>query len=324
MRRRDFITLVGSSAVVWPVTARGQQRDKLPIIGCLGSATPETWASWAAAFEKQLAQHGWINGRTAVIERRWGLGRPERYAEIVAEFIRLKVDVIITGGAPAYTAKQATSTIPIVAALIADPVGTGLVTNLARPGGNVTGLSYQSLDITGKRVDLLHQAAPHLRRLAVLGNVAAPQVGREMSEADAAAKKLGIEVMPMEIRRAEDIAPAFEALKNSAEGLYVCTEPLSNANRTQINALALQARLASMYGTRDYVQAGGLMSYGPNFPDLFRRAADYVDKILRGAKPGEIPIEQPTAFDFVVNLTTAKALGLAVPAPLLSLAEIIE
>jgi putative ABC transport system substrate-binding protein len=323
MRRRALITLLGG-AVAWPVIARAQQKGNVPIIGFLGSATPETWIPWVAAFERQLGQRGWINGRTVMIEYRWGAGNPELYAEIVAEFIRLKVDVIVTGGAPAYAAKRATSTVPIIAALIADPVGTGLVTSFARPGGNVTGLSYLSPDVAGKRVDLLHQAVPQLRRLAILGNVNAPQVEHEMREADAAAKKLGIEVLPLEIRRAEDIAPAFGAIKGAAEGLYVCTEPLSNANRAQINALAQKAGLATIYGTREYVEAGGFMSYGPNFPDLFRRAADYVDKILRGAKPGEIPIEQPTSFDFVVNLTTAKALGLTIPASLLSLAEIIE
>jgi putative tryptophan/tyrosine transport system substrate-binding protein len=195
---------------------------------------------------------------------------------------------------------------------------------LARPGGNITGLSYQSVDVAGKRVDLLRQAIPQFRRLAVLGNVGAPQIGPEMREVDAAAKKLGIEVLPLEIRRAENIVPAFRKFRGAAEALYVCTEPVSNANRVQINTLALQARLPTVYGTREYVEAGGLMSYGPNFPDLFRRAADYVDKILRGTLPGEIPIEQPTAFDFVVNLTTAKALGLTIPASMLSLAEIIE
>jgi putative ABC transport system substrate-binding protein len=323
VRRREFITLLGGAAT-WPVIARAQQKDKMPIIGFLGSATPETWTSWVAAFEQQLGRHGWINGRTAVIEYRWGGGRPERYAEIAAEFVRLKVDVIVTGGTPAYAAKQATSTIPIIGAIIGDPVGTGLVASLARPGGNITGLSYQSTDVAGKRVDLLRQAIPQFRRLAVLGNVGAPQIGLEMREVDAAAKKLGIEVLPLEIRYAEDIAPAFRTFKGAAEALYVCTEPLSNANRVQVNALALQARMPTMYGTREYVEAGGLMSYGPNFPDLFRRAADYVDKILRGTSPGEIPIEQPTAFDFVVNLTTAKALGLTIPASMLSLAEIIE
>jgi putative ABC transport system substrate-binding protein len=323
MRRRDFLTLLSATAA-WPGAAWAQQRGKPPTIGFLGSATPETWSPWVAAFEQQLLRHGRINGRTVVIEYRWGDGRLERYAEIAAEFVRLKVDVIVTGGAPTYALKQATSTIPIIGAIIGDPVGTGLVGSLARPGGNITGLSYQSTDVTGKRVDLLLQAIPGFKRLAVLGNVGAPQVGLEMREVDTAAKKLGLEVLPLQIRRAEDIAAAIPKLKGGVEALYVCTEPLSNANRVQINALAVEARLPTMHGTREYVEAGGLMSYGANFPDLFRRAADYVDKILSGTPPGEIPIEQPTAFDFVVNLTTSKALGLAIPASLLSLAEIIE
>src|SRR5262245_15469778 len=242
-----------------------------------------------------------------------------------AEFVRLKVDVIVTGGAPAFAARQATSTIPIVGALLGDPVGTGLVASLARPGGNVTGLSFQSNDVAGKRVDLLRAVIPDMKRLAMLGNAGNPNVMLEIREVASAAQKLGLQVARLEVRRAGDILPAFESLKtDGADALYVCVEPLVNANRIKINTLALSARLPTMYGTRDYVETGGLMSYGPSFSALFRHAADYVDKILRGAKPGELPIEQPTTFDFVINLTTAKALGLTIPAPILSLAELIE
>ena len=191
-----------------------------------------------------------------------------------------------------------------------DPVGSGLVASLARPGGNVTGLSTLAADLAGKRLELLREVVPGLRRLAIMGNVGYPFTVLELGEVQAAAGTLGLEVVPLEIRRAEDIAPAFEALKGRADALYVCTDALANANRIRINTLALGARLPTMHGSRDYVEAGGLMSYGPNFPDLFRRAADYVDKILRGAKPGDIPVEQPTKFDLVINLTTAKALGL--------------
>ena len=222
------------------------------------------------------------------------------------------------GNPPVLAAKQATSAIPIVFAVAADPVGSGLVASLARPGGNVTGLSIQAPDLAGKRLELLREVVPGLRRLAILANVGNPGAVLEMGEVQAAAHTLGIEVVTLEIRRAEDIAPAFEALKGRAEALYVVADPLVNTNRVRINTLALAARLPTMYDSREYVEAGGLMSYGPNFPDLFRRAGDYVDKILRGAKPADLPVEQPTKFDLVINLTTAKALGLTVPPSLLA------
>ena len=264
---------------------------------------------------QRLRELGWIEGRTITIEYRWAEGRDERFAEIAAEFVRLKVDVIVTSGTPqVLAAKQATSVIPIVFATAGDPVGSGLVASLARPGGNATGLSSQVADLAGKRLELLREIVPGLRRLAIMGNVGNPFTVLELGEVQAAAGALGLEVHTLEIRRAQDIAPAFEALKGRADALYVCIDALANANRIRINTLALGARLPTMHGSRDYVEAGGLMSYGPNYPDLFRRAADYVDKILHGAKPGDIPVEQPTKFDLVMNLTTAKALGLDNPA----------
>ena len=250
---------------------------------------------------------------------------PSAIAEIAAEFVRLKVDVIVTTATAVPTVKQATSVIPIVFALGTDPLGSGLVASLARPGGNVTGLSIQQSDIAGKRLELLREVVPGLRRLAIMGNVGYPKAVLEMGEVQAAARTLGLEVAPLEIRRAEDIAPAFEALKGSADALYVVGDALVHANRTRIITFALSARLPTIFNNRDYVEAGGLMSYGPNFSDLFRRAADLVDKILRGTKPGDIPVEQPTKFDLVINLTTAKALGLEVPPTLLARAdEVIE
>jgi len=206
-----------------------------------------------------------------------------------------------------------------------DPVGAGLVASLPRPGGNVTGLSNQSADLAGKRVEHLREVVPGLRRLAVLANVSNPVSGVEMGELQVAAKALGLDVVTLEIRRAEDIAPAFETLKGRAQALYVAGDPLMITNRVRINTLALGARLPTTYNQREFVEAGGLMSYGPNFPDLFRRAGDYVDKILRGTKPADIPVEQPTKFDLVINLTTAKALGLEVLPTLLARAdEVIE
>ena len=258
------------------------------------------------------------------IEYRWADGRTERFAEIAAEFVRLKVDVILAGGSAAVEAKQATSVIPIIFVL-GDPVATGLVASLARPGGNVSGLSNQQTDLFGKRLELLREVLPGLRRLAIMANVDYPEAVLEMRDVQAMSKTLGLEVATVEIRRAEDISSAFEALKGRADALYVITDALVSTNRVRINAFALAARLLTMHGVREYVEAGGLMSYGADCSDLFRRAGDYVDKILRGAKPADIPVVQPTKFDLVINLTTAKALGLTVPESFLLRAdEVIE
>ena len=282
--------------------------------------------SWLDAFVARLRELGWIEGRTVAIEIRWAEGRRERVAEIAAEFVQLKVDVIVTSATPpTLAAKQATAVIPIVFAAVSDPVGPGLVASLARPGGNVTGVANQTSDTAGKKLELLREAVPGLRRLAIMANVGNPASVLEMGEVQATARTLGLEVTTSEIRRAEDIAPAFEALKDRADALYLGPDPLMNTNRIRVNILAVGARLPTMQGAREYVEAGGLMSYGPNFPDQFRRVADFVDKILRGTKPADIPVEQPTKFDLVINLTTAKALGLTIPESLLARAdEVIE
>jgi putative ABC transport system substrate-binding protein len=304
---------------VWPLNARAQQSTKLPTIGFMGAGTQSGWSQWTAAFLQRLHELGWIEGRTVAIEYRWADGSSERDAANAAEFVRLKVDVIVTVGGT--IAKQATSDIPIVFA-IGDPLGQNLVASLARPGGNITGLSLQSTDLVGKRLELLREVMPSLRRLAVLTNLGNAS---EVIEVQAAAKKLDLEVMMQEIKGVDDLAPAFEALKGRAEALYIPANPLANANRVRINDLALGAQMPTVHGFRQYVETGGLMSYGPNTPDLFRRASDYVDKILRGAKPAEMPIEQPTKFDLIVNLKTAKALGIDIPSTLLMRAdEVIE
>src|SRR5262249_39507615 len=221
--------------------------------------------------------------------------------------------------------QQATSTIPIVFALAADPVGSGLVDSLPRPGGNITGLSSQQIDIAGKRVELLREMVPHLRRLAIIANTGEPRAVLEMRETQAAARKLGIEPIAAEIRQAGDLIPAMQALKGRAEALYVVTDHIIATNSPAVHTLSMAAGLPAMYNTRDYVERGGLISYGPNWLDLFRPAADYVDKILRGAKPADLPVEQPTKFDLIINLTTAKALGLTIPESFLLRAnEIIE
>jgi putative ABC transport system substrate-binding protein len=325
MRRRDFIGLLGGAATAWPLAARAQQPAKLPTIGFLGTTSASAWSHYVAAFAQRLRELGWVESRTVAIEYRWAEGRSERLTEMAGEFVRLKVDVIVTAGSAFLAVKQATSVIPIVFAIADDPVEAGFAASLARPGGNITGLSIQRGDTLGKRLELLREVLPGLRRLAILANVGDPNTAREIGEVEAAARTLGFEVAKLEIRRAEDIAPAFEALKGGADALYVCGDPLVNTNRVRINTLALAARLPTMHFVKVYVEAGGLMSYGPSFADLFRRSADYVDKILRGVKPGDIPIEQPTKFELVINLKTAKALGLTVPPMLLARAdEVIE
>ena len=238
----------------------------------------------------------------------------------------LKPDVIVTWAtAPALIVKQTTTTIPVVFALAADPVGAKLVASLARPGGNLTGLSIQNVDLASKRFELLHEIVPNLHRLAIMANVDAPDVIAEMKQVQATANKIGLETMTLEVRHREDIAPAFDAFTAKPDAMYVVGDPLTFTNRDQINMLALQSRLPTLYAIREFVRAGGLMSYGANFPDLFRRAADFTDKILHGTKPAEIPVEQPTNFDLVINQTTAKLLGLTIPQTLLVTAdEVIE
>jgi putative ABC transport system substrate-binding protein len=324
IRRREFVVVLSGAVVGWPFAARAQQGSRLPTIGFLGSDA-SGWGPWTTAFAGRLRELGWIEGRTIAIEYRWSEGRPKRVAEIAAELVRLKVDVIVTMGSAVATLKQATAVIPIVFAVATDPLGDGLVSSLARPGGNVTGLSNQSADLAGKRLELLREVVPRLHRLAIMVDVGYPGAVREMREVQAAARALGVDVAPLEIRRAEDIATAFVTLRPPAEALYVVGDALVNANRTSIITFALGARLPALFYSRNFVQAGALMSYGPSYSDLLRRAAELVDKILRGTKPGDIPVEQPTKFEFVLNLTTAKAIGLTIPESIVLRAdEVIE
>jgi len=324
MRRRAFIALL-SGAAAWPLAARAQQAAKLPTIGFLGGATPSLWSAWVSAFVQRLRELGWVEGRNVAIEYRWADGHVERYVEVVAEFVRLKVDVIVTGGSATPVAMRATSTIPIVFALAVDPIAMGLITNLARPGGNVTGLSALSPETASKRLEILREVVPSLGRVALLGNVGNAGTVDEIREVQAAAQTLGVEIDRLEIRRPADIAVAFERLTSGAQALYVCPDALINANRARIGILALGMRLPTMFGFREYIDPAGLMSYGPHIPDLFRRAGEFVDKILRGARAGDLPVEQPTKFELVVNLTVAKALGLKLSESFLVRAdEVIE
>ena len=323
MRRRDFITFLGGT-VMWPLAALAQQTGKVPTIGVLG-VDVAGWAPWTAAFVARLQELGWIEGRTVAIEYRWDEGRDARDAEIAAEFVRQKVDIILANGKSVEAVKRATAVIPVVFPLAPDPVGGGYVDSLSRPGGNITGLSIEATDLAGKRLAVLRETVSGLRRVAIMYDRGYSQAALEVGAVQNMARTLGLDVMPLEIRRAEDIAPAFETVKGRADALYVVLNSLINANRKRIAALALDARLPTMFGAREYAQVGALVSYGPNFQDLFRRAAEIVDKILRGAKPADIPVEQPTKFELVFNLKTAKAIGLTVPPNLLATAdEVIE
>ena len=325
MRRREFVAFIGAT-VVFPLRAQTQHTGKPPIVGYLGATTALAESQQLAAFVQRLRELGWIDGRTVTIEVRWAEGRNERFAEIAAEFVQLNVDVIVSAGTAAIAAaKQATSVIPIVFAVAGDPVGTGLVASLARPGGNITGLSLQATDLVGKRLELLREIIPTLGRLAIMANIGSLLAVREMREVEGVAQTLGLEVVIAEIRRVEDIMPAVEAFKGRADAIYVVADPLATTNRARINTLALASSLATIHGQREQVEAGGLISYGAHFPNRWRRAAEYVDKVLRGAKPADIPVEQPTTFELVINLKTAKLLGFTIPPLLLFRAdEVIE
>ena len=313
MRRREFIKLVRGVAT-WPLAEVAQPLGKPPTIGLLLPNTVALDGPRVGALVRRLRELGWIEGRNIALEYRWADGRTEHLAEFAGEFVRLQVDVIVTSATPTTLAvRQATSTIPIVFAAVGDPIGAGLVASLARPGGNVTGLSLQQPDTASKRLELLRDVVPGLRQVAIMTNVDNASAMIDMHETLTAARTFGLDTVKSEIRRPEDIATAIDGLKGRANALYVCNDPLVATNRVRISTLALGARLPTMFNAEEYVEVGGLMSYGPNFPDLFRRAAEYVDKILGGAKPTDLPIEQPTKFDLIVNLTTAKTLGLTIP-----------
>jgi putative ABC transport system substrate-binding protein len=326
VKRREFVTLAGATAAAWPLAARAQLLEKVRKVGFLGAATSSVGTPWLAALVQRLGELGWIEGRNLHIDVRWAEGRNDRATEIAVEFARADLDLIVTWATgPALAVKRATSKIPIVFALATDPLGSGLVASLARPGGNATGMSVVNLDLVGKRVELLREIVPDLRRLAVLANIGVADSAFELREATKAAETLGLNTTAVEIKSSADIAPALDAIKTQPQALFVVGDPLTFTNRTQIIAWAQTQRLPAMYAIREFVAAGGLMSYGTNFPSLFRRAAEFSDKILRGAKPADIPVEQPTKFDLVINLKTAQALGVTVPEKLLAFAdEVIE
>ena len=324
MRRRAFITLLGGAAA-WPLAARAQQPGKPPTIGILGSDSA-AWSRLVSALRQRLRELGYIENRTIAFEDRWTEGHDERYAAMAAELVGLKVDVIVALGTPAIVAaRKATAVISIVFPIASDPVGDGLVASLSRPGGNVTGLSTQQPDLAGKRLEILREIVPGLSRLAVLANGHNPLAILNVGEVQAAAPKFGLEVNILDVKRADDIAPAIDRLKGRTQAIYTVGDSFVFENQIQINTLALVARLPTMHNGRGYVETGGLVSYGTSLSDLFRRAGNYVDKILKGAKPADLPVEQPTKFELVINLKTAKALGIDVPPSLLARAdEVIE
>lgn len=326
MRRRDFITLLGGVAAAGASEARAQSPEKLPIIGFLGANTAATQTAWTAAFLERLHELGWHEGRNIIIEYRWAEGHFSRTSEILAEFVRLNVNVLIMSGtANVIAAKRATSAVPIVFALAGDPVGTGLVASLAQPGGNATGLSVESPDLVGKRLEILRQLIPNPRRLGFLNQPDNPPIVAEMRALQVVAHTLGLEIIGLDVRKAEDIGPAFETLRGRADALYMPVDPLMTTYRVRVNALALEARLPTISGTRDYAAAGALISYGADISDLWRRAAEVVNRILHGTSPADIPVEQPNKFDLVINLKTARALRIPVPPLLLATAdEVIE
>jgi putative ABC transport system substrate-binding protein len=326
MRRREFITLIGGAAVAWPLAARAQQ-GKVWRIGFLEAFAAAQNAPNIDAFRQGMRQRGYIETQNYVIEYRSADGRTERYPALAAELVRLNVDLIVTRGTPAsIAAKNATATIPIVMAASGDPLGTGLVASLARPGGNVTGLSGFTSDLLAKRLEILREAVPSIKRIGLLHNMGNPVAPRQWEELKAAAPILGIEPLLLDVRSPDDLPRVFEtAAAQRANAIVVGNDTAINVKLPLVIELAAQHRLAATYLARQFVDAGGLMMYGVNYPDLYRRAATFVDKILKGAKPAELPIEEPVKFDLIVNLKAAKALGLVIPETFLTRAdEVIE
>ena len=326
MKRRDFIALLGSATAAWPLSAGAQTSPKIPQVGFIGGANPASAEHTFGAFQQRLRELGYVEGQSIALEVRWAEGRMERIPELVAELVDLKMDVLVAGVSPAaLAASKATRTIPIVM-VAADPVGLGLVASLARPGGNVTGLSYFNEAIVGKRLELLKELVTGLTRIAVLRNPMQAVHATFWHETELAARKLGLTLQPLDVRAPEDFEVAFAAaIRGNAQALVALDDALTVAYRPRIVTLAASSRLPAMYGLREFPDDGGLISYGPNFTDLFRRAATYVDKILKGAKPADLPVEQPTKFELVINRKTANALGLTVPPTLLASAnEVIE
>ena len=321
------LVILTLSLVVAPFAVEGQPTGKVYRIGVLETVSSTLNTANLDAFRQGLRELGYVEGQNFVIEYRSADGRPERFPGLATELVRLKVDLIVTRGTPAgLAAKKATGSIPIVMASSADPAGYGIVSRLARPGGNVTGLSTIGVELAGKRLELLKEAIPRIARIAQLANMSSPASASQWPQIEVAARSLGLEPQLLDVRASEDFARAFDtAIKQRADAVSVANDTLIQTNRRRIVDLSAKHRLPSIFGSREFVDAGGLMAYGPNFTDLYRRAATYVDKIFKGAKPADLPVEQPTKFELAINLKTAKALGLTIPQSILVRAdEIIQ
>ena len=321
MRRREFIRLLGGAAVAWPLASSAQ--SKIARIGFMGNSTAALEANLVDAFREGLREHGYEEGRNIAIEYRWADGKYERFPALVTELIAAKVDVIVTAGTPAALAmKNATTTVPLVMVAVGDPVGTGLVPSLARPGGNLTGLSSVAPDLEGKRLQLLREVVPALSHVAMFINSANPFHVSSMRQARAAAKTMGIKLQLHDIRKSEDLDDAFAAIrKERPDALLILADRVFLHNRERMMDFTKEQRLPTVNAYKELVEVGGLMSYGPRYEDMHKRAAIYVDKILKGAKPADLPIEQPSKFTFIVNLKAAKALGVTLSSQLLGLAD---
>ncbi len=324
MRRREFMLLMGSLAVDASAAAYGQQSAKPPVVGFLVAGTPASHGAWVAAFTQRLSELGWTDGRNIKIEYRWATGDIRQTTNFATEFVQQKVDVIVTSAFGVVAAKQATSTIPIVSAAFGDAVANGIVASLARPGGNVTGLTIQPSELSSKRLELLRDIIPNVRRLAALVNTHV--VGaQEVVAIRTASAKLNIHANVLDVQTAEEIEAGMATLADQTDALYVFSEPLTNTNKDKIIKAANVAKIPTIFGFREFVAAGGLISYGPSFIDLFAHAAEFTDKILRGAKPADLPVQQPVKFDLIINLKAAKALGLSISETVLIRAdEVIE
>ena len=324
MDRRRFLLTSLAGAVAGPLAAGAQQAGKVPRIGFLSLTSPSDRPPLLDAFRQRLRELGWVEGQNIVIDYRYAEGRVDRLPDLAAELVRLKVDVIVSWGTQGVTAaKNATETIPIVMIAVRDPVGTGLIASLARPGGNVTGVSgYAGLEVVAKQLELLKETVPKIRRVAILSNPTNAYHQLAIREANVAARSLGVQLQLLEARGPNEFEGAFAAMAKERVGaLLVLSDAMLNSHATRLADLAATSRLPAAYGVRESVKAGGLMSYGPSFLDLFRRAATYVDKILKGAKPAELPVERPTEYELVINMKTAKALGLTIPPSLLARAD---
>ena len=323
LRTVEVIVTLALGILLVPLLADAQQSKKVPRIGFLASSSAERDQSRLDAFQQGLRELGYSEGKNIVIEQRYAAGQFEKLPELATELVRLKVDILVVEGAPAaHAAKNATGTIPIVVGNAADPVGTGLVASLARPGGNITGLSDFNLAVVTKRLELLKEVVPSASRVAVLLNPANPTNPLQLKEIQAVAPALGVTLLPLEVKVADDIDRAFTTIRKERPGaLIVIGDPMIGSEQRRISELVVKNRLPAIYGSGGYVDAGGLMSYGTNFEDLYRRAATFVDKILKGRKPADLPVEQPMKFELIINLKAAKQIGLTIPPEVLFRAD---